>query len=136
MNISTIIEQAVTEWLKAPETPTAQDICSGWCCDFADPIYFAYRDKGVEIMALDSVEDAVAFCIDSPAVLEALRVGFLSHTFLRYVGKYYDAETPEGVSHPLLLPTYSRALVEGHEAGFIDRGLFDQSQAYVRMIGS
>ena len=131
-DLTALIEQRVEEWIEDGDVSSAQDICSGWCCDFADPIYHDYQDSGIEILAIDSLEDAPDFGINDPNILKAIEQGVLAHTFLRFQGKYFDAEVSTGVDHPLLLPTFQRALEEACEVESVnfDRNDWAEAKSY------
>jgi len=85
---------------KRYDEPTVWDINNGYCEDWA---------MAVE----DEVEGAVMYWIEdlapgdlglSPVVVDKIASKAPSHAVIVYKGRFYDAQTPEGVESPLDLP--------------------------------
>lgn len=70
------------------------EINSGCCADFATVVWERLGKPSDEV--LEFVDD------------ESLGAGRYTHTFLRFKGRYYDAEAPEGVDDWQDLPIFQR----------------------------
>jgi len=92
-HITLAILQTLKKWNTDPYL-----INSGNCDSFAQDV-------------CDKVNDAEMIWSDIHARLIPSKIenDVGSHCFIRYHRKYYDAECPQGVNHPLQLPFYNRA---------------------------
>ena len=86
--ISQYIRKLAIGWGKHP-----YDINRGDCLEFAEDIQEKFQGSDA---LWDDAEPELF-----PNVQE-----IIGHVFIRYKDKYYDAEEPNGVSHPNLLPCY------------------------------
>lgn len=107
--ITQTIKHAVLDWLDSENLESTQALNAGLCADFANALMHL---PGVEVCGIYDVEDAGSLGITDAAFMEALRRGAIGHTFIRYQGRFYDAERPDGVDCPTSLPTFNRAIDE------------------------
>jgi len=90
--LTKIIKRLIGQYAKDGITP--KEINNGYCADFATVVWEkARRTKAIEFF---SDED--------------LGAPLYTHTFIRFQGKYYDAECPNGVHHWKNLPIFRRGI--------------------------
>jgi hypothetical protein len=130
-----LMAQAVQDYIELQEGVSAIHINSGLCADFADYVlhHYAVKDSGivVSIEGINGVQDIedLLRAIDPPSPPSKVtwaqasiyaEKGLFSHTFLKvvdqYGGLYFDAENTDGVSNPLDLPIFLRAVAEYKDA--------------------
>ena len=81
-------EVKLCHFLPDPENYTALDLNDGLCSEVA----------GAIMRRIPEAEECVS--------------DFAAHYFVRYRGRYYDAECPDGVRHPNQLPIFRRSFSE------------------------
>lgn len=91
MDYATALVLLVIGLAERPEFPAPnhpQDINWGWCVDWAQVV-------------ADNVDGAEMVEYDDIGATDML------HTFIRYRGRYYDSETPQGVRFMRQLPCFA-----------------------------
>lgn len=71
---------------------SAWDINNGLCEDFAESI--ARKVKGAEVLGTFNFSN-----IDGEMIYKGKLVNLPIHDWIKYKGKHYDAETPNGVTN-------------------------------------
>lgn len=84
ITLPTRIRQLIDSWEETPK-----EINTGLCADFASALW--EQDRTLNITS-DEDQDGLEY----------------THTFIEHQGRFYDAETPDGVDDWRQLPIYAR----------------------------
>lgn len=132
--LTATIRSVVADWLHSGQVTDCYAIGSGRCYDFADavleqlgldPVWEEYETTHgrlevmhtedfwksewyIDLRALRRYGEVIPKDLPSKALASLL--GRATHAWLKFQGRYYDAETPEGVGHILDMPFFKRQI--------------------------
>jgi hypothetical protein len=102
------IEATVASWIESGDILSSKDINDGLCADFASSIA---ENLKCEIVGVYDLEDIGGIKGQvSKSFRMAVESDWVGHTALYHDGKFFDSETPSGVSRFEDLPVNQRAM--------------------------
>lgn len=117
IDLPAIIRKTVREWIESADDIASEvDINNGFCADFAHTLWQQHPE--LTVIGLYDQEDAESLGITDEATLSLAREGAFAHSFIQHEGRYFDAETPDGVDAPSMLPILQRVIREKQERNY------------------
>lgn len=103
-----IIETLAADWVASGDVRTTQCINHGYCADFATDVWKATGADIAGVYDPEDLEGLAGGCSDQ--FKKAVEEQLIGHTAIFHDGKYYDSESPEGVTRFEELPVNQRAM--------------------------
>jgi hypothetical protein len=120
--LTSLIYEQLAIWLRSTDTPNRASINCGYCADFRDGVFYAFkRQPALADIDFDNIcYSDLALGEDRPTPPPGLtweqlggHSGLLKnvcHEWIRLDGFHFDSEVPEGVASPFEVPCVRRSL--------------------------